>query len=176
MHKWELITLLQCSLIYQVYSLKLSSLNFDWMSCFLKGLSNSLKAFKTTGWGLLSKCSLPGALRGTMRAWGGTGAGTHSRKKVTGAAQRQGTQAWVQLPMKQKWLLLNFYKLQAKTVHKHKTVRMVIVLAFVIRCKNVIYAVWLLILWDCFIAELYNKSTLITLFVLDNIFAMCLLI
>lgn len=40
-----------------------------------------------------------------------------------------------------KWVLLNFYKLQAKTVHKHKTVRMVIVLAFVIRCKNVIYAV-----------------------------------
>lgn len=101
MHKWELITLLQCSLIYQVYSLKLSSLNFDWMSCFLKGLLNSLKAFKTTGWGLLSKCSLPGALCGTMRAWGSTGAGTHSRKKVTGAAQRQGTQAWLQLPMKQ---------------------------------------------------------------------------
>lgn len=37
--------------------------------------------------------------------------------------------------------LLNCYKLQAKTVHKHKTVRMVIMLAFVIRCKNVIYAV-----------------------------------
>lgn len=47
MHKWELITLLRRSLIYQVYSLKLSSLNSDWMSCFLKGLSNCPKAFQT---------------------------------------------------------------------------------------------------------------------------------
>lgn len=36
MHKWELITVPQCSLTYRVYSLKLSLLRSDWMSCFFK--------------------------------------------------------------------------------------------------------------------------------------------
>lgn len=117
MHKWELITLLQRSLIYRVYSLKLSSLNFDWMSCFLRGLSNCPKA-KTHVWGIC--CSTPyNLLRGEEwqslvaegLSWGAEpGSLGSATAGLLGSPDTTAIAYWAQKENS------NLYKLETKTV------------------------------------------------------------
>lgn len=168
MHKWELIALPRCSLIYQVYSLKLSSLNPDWMSCFLTGLSNSPEAFQAAAGTIFTICF---ARRNVKVCWERAGA---VKTRLWGRDCSE-TLLWTHVGL----------KLSAE--HQGYVPNFTNYLTLSTWCSccllNVIYAPWLLTLWDCLRFHWYvlllcciTKSVVIILFVLDNIFAMCLLI